>query len=177
MYPGLESNNSNRIARRRVDGYASPKNLSQPSPIHLQQRTCTPGLRLNPAKRPAIRTRSQREPLMLEFRARRRLRIAGQDGWNISHALKDSDDLQRTGLRIVDHNVVRVATHRPESKWATRQIFAKVPPEWALREEGACLINGRLHPVRGSYAVPSNVGPDFNEIICRLRSEAVEAHP
>jgi hypothetical protein len=105
------------------------------------------------------------------------LQIARKDCSNIPHPLKDSDDFQRTRLRIVDHDVIWEALNRPESEREICQVFANVPPERPLGQEGTRLVDGGFHSVRGFYTVLSNVGLDLEKIIFRLRSKAVEVHP
>jgi hypothetical protein len=58
-----------------------------------------------------------------------------QDRLEVPHPLKNSDDFQRSGLRIVDHDIVRVAANRPESKRLARQICADVPTQRPFRQK------------------------------------------
>lgn len=112
---------------------------------------------------------------MLRVR-RLRLQIASKDCSNISHPLNDSDDLQRAGLGIIDHDVVPVAANRPEAKRKAGQVFANVPPHGTLCQKSTRFVNGRSNSVGSLHAVLGDVIPNFDEIVCRLRSEAVGAH-
>lgn len=96
---------------------------------------------------------------------------------NVPHALKNSDDFQRTCLRIIDHDVVRVTANRPEAKRPTRQIRADVAAQWPFRQEGTRFMDGCFHSVSSLCAVQRDVIPDLNKIRSRLRSEEVEVHP
>jgi hypothetical protein len=95
---------------------------------------------------------------------------------NVAHALKDPNNAQRTGLGIVDHDVLRVALNRPESKRKVCQIFAHMPAQRPFGQKRTRLVEGRLNPIGRLYAVAGDVIPNFEQITFRLRCEAVEAH-
>ena len=115
--------------------------------------------------------------MMLSVFDKLRLQTPCEDGSNITQSLKDSDDFERLGLGVVNHDVVRILLNRPESKREIRQILAEVPAKWSFGQESTGLVDGRLNAIGGLYALLGDIAPDFEEIIFRLRSEAVEVHP
>ena len=114
---------------------------------------------------------------MLYLMNKLRLQLFAEDGSDISHPLKNSDDFQGARLRFVHHDVIRVALNCPKPKRKVRQIFPDVPAERSFSQKFARLVNARLNAVGGLHAVLGDVTPNFEEIIFRLRCEAVEAHP
>lgn len=105
------------------------------------------------------------------------LGLVAKDGSNVTRSAKNSDDFQRAGLEVVNHDVVRISLHCPESNWAARQIFPHVPAQRPVGQKSAGLVNGGFNAISRLYAVLGDVIPDFDQIIFCLRCEAVEAHP
>ncbi len=103
--------------------------------------------------------------------------VVAKDGSNVTRSAKNPNDSQRAGLGVVDHDVVRASRDCPESNRTARQTFPHVPAQWPVGQKSAGLVDSRFNAISGLRAVLGDVIPDFDQIIFRLRGEAVEAHP
>lgn len=161
---------------RPVDGYAAPHLHTHVVIFNITESQDGKAHALQP--RELYRSQRyarghDRNSVMKRAFNRLRLPALTQNRSQVPHSLKNSDDFQRTRLRIVDDDVVRVAANRPKAKRPIRQIRADVTAQGPVRQESASLVDGRFDPVSGLYAVLCNVVPDFKKVGSRLWSEAV----
>jgi hypothetical protein len=99
-----------------------------------------------------------------------------QDALQISLSMQYRDNLKGNRFRTVNDGVVGIASQRPKTERATRDVRAELAAVGSFGQEHTRVVNCLFHAVSNAHIVVCDVGPDLKNVTLGEGSKSVNAH-